>query len=313
MNRIWCNIRNFACVLIAVLLLSCEGEVDNWKTIETHEGVLILEGTDSVLFYQRTPTAAVGRSSRANYIHPLYGINGGVLTEDFPDDHYHHRGVFWAWHQVFVGDKRMGDAWETTNFDWNVTNVSVERKGDVSVLSANVNWESLKWLDGLGAKWPFAKEEIKIKIHKKKDNFRVLDFNIKIEALEDSLSIGGSEDEKGYSGFSWRMKMPDDLVFNSEGGEVEPIKTEVNAGAWMNISGNLNNKGKEGIIVISHESNPKHPQPWILRKKKSMQNAKFPGNERYEIPKDQPLVLNYRMIIYDGDIEESVIKEMQNF
>ena len=34
--------------------------------------------------------------------------DGQVLTEDFPADHLHHRGIFWAWHQVYVGEKAMG-------------------------------------------------------------------------------------------------------------------------------------------------------------------------------------------------------------
>jgi hypothetical protein len=47
-------------------------------------------------------------------------VNGNILTEDFPKDHLHHRGVFWAWHQVLIGDKKMGDAWECRDFIWDV-------------------------------------------------------------------------------------------------------------------------------------------------------------------------------------------------
>ena len=44
------------------------------------------------------------------YIHPLYGLDGEVLTDDFPADHLHHRGVFWAWPHVTV-DGRHLDLW----------------------------------------------------------------------------------------------------------------------------------------------------------------------------------------------------------
>ena len=50
------------------------------------------------------------RRSRACYIHPLWGINGEVLTDDFPKDHYHHHGVFWAWPHVEIGDEKH-DLW----------------------------------------------------------------------------------------------------------------------------------------------------------------------------------------------------------
>lgn len=57
-----------------------------------------------------------GRRSRACYIHPLWGLNGEVLTADFPKDHYHHHGVFWAWPHVEIGRDEIGkekfDLWE---------------------------------------------------------------------------------------------------------------------------------------------------------------------------------------------------------
>src|SRR5215204_623293 len=41
--------------------------------------------------------------ARSSYIHPLYGLDGEVLTDDFPTDHFHHRGLFWAWPHVKIG------------------------------------------------------------------------------------------------------------------------------------------------------------------------------------------------------------------
>ncbi|MFW6125426.1 MAG: DUF6807 family protein, partial [Pirellulales bacterium] len=36
------------------------------------------------------------RRRRACYIHPVRGLHGEVLTDDFPEDHYHHHGIFWT-------------------------------------------------------------------------------------------------------------------------------------------------------------------------------------------------------------------------
>jgi len=47
---------------------------------------------------------------RSCYIHPLYGVDGDVLTGDFQRDHPHHRGVFWAWPRCAVGDRSV-DEW----------------------------------------------------------------------------------------------------------------------------------------------------------------------------------------------------------
>jgi hypothetical protein len=60
---------------------------------ETDQGFSIAEGEKQVLFYQRQHKSMAGKYARANYIHPLYGLDGEILTEDFPADHLHHRGL----------------------------------------------------------------------------------------------------------------------------------------------------------------------------------------------------------------------------
>ena len=40
--------------------------------------------------------------ARSSYVHPLYGLSGEVLTDDFPEDHYHHHGIFWTWPEVVL-------------------------------------------------------------------------------------------------------------------------------------------------------------------------------------------------------------------
>lgn len=32
--------------------------------------------------------------ARSNYVHPLYGPNGELLTKDYSKDHPHHRGIY---------------------------------------------------------------------------------------------------------------------------------------------------------------------------------------------------------------------------
>ncbi len=56
------------------------------------------------------------RRSRGCYIHPLWGLNGEVLTDDFPKDHYHHHGVFWAWPHVEIGERESSICGSTRIF-----------------------------------------------------------------------------------------------------------------------------------------------------------------------------------------------------
>jgi hypothetical protein len=312
MNRIFLQIT--LVIICFSFLQACTQKKDNWFVEENAEGILIKEKQDKVLFYQRAPKSMNGEFERSNYIHPLYGIDGNVLTEDFPEDHLHHRGIFWAWHQNYVGNKSVGDAWAIENFSWEVINANATASDNSVLLETEVNWKSPLWLDAIGNEKPFVTEKARIKIFAKEGNYRVIDYEIELNALEDKVSIGGSEDEKGYSGFSWRIKLPEDVKFEGGNGEVEPTKMAIDDGAWMNLSGSLSQKGsKEGVIVISNSSNPNHPQPWILRNKQSMQNAAFPGRERYEITNNKPLTLKYRMVVYQGELNNEKIKDLSKF
>lgn len=63
---------------------------------QTPEGYLFEQNRERILFYQSKTKSLNGEVPRANYVHPLYDLDGHVLTEDFPKDHLHQRGIFWA-------------------------------------------------------------------------------------------------------------------------------------------------------------------------------------------------------------------------
>src|SRR5512134_3227813 len=77
------------------------------------KSLALYEGDRPVLVYNHgvlRRTGVPADRARSTYVHPLYGLEGEVLTDDFPKDHYHHRGLFWAWPHVKVGDKEY-DIW----------------------------------------------------------------------------------------------------------------------------------------------------------------------------------------------------------
>jgi hypothetical protein len=239
-------------------------------------------------------------------------MDGFELTEDFPEDHLHHRGIFWAWHQVIIGDKHIGDAWECRDFIWDVKNVDlVESKADAITFQSDVLWKSNQWTDNEGNLIPFLEETSKIKVYAKIYNYRIVVVEISLVALESDLKIGGSDDEKGYGGFSVRVKMPDDITFSSTDGEVQPEVTQISAGPWMDISGSLaKDGGKAGIIIMCHPDNPMFPETWILRKSGSMQNPVYPGRQPVRISTETPTILKYRLLVYQGDLDVERIQTL---
>jgi hypothetical protein len=74
----------------------------------------LFEGGRPVFVYNHgvmpPPAGVPADRARSTYVHPIYGLDGEVLTDDFPKDHYHHRGLFWSWPHVRIGDEHY-DLW----------------------------------------------------------------------------------------------------------------------------------------------------------------------------------------------------------
>ncbi len=272
---------------------------------ETSEGILITENGKKVLFYQKATNTLNGQYPRSHYIHPLYGLDEDVLTEDFPEDHFHHRGIYWAWVQVWKGDHRLGDSWHTRDVQIHAKDASWKINEDGSLmLNATAHWYSPNYKND---KIPFLKDELILTVLPEKKHLRVINIEISLTPLAEDIRLGGSENSKGYSGFSARLLLPDKVTFTSDMGIVKPDVNAVKAGHWMNIEGRFSDSTK-GITIIAHKDNPPPVDQWILRSENSMQNAVYPGRKPVQLDTDNPLKLRYRLIIHDGSLTEADIK-----
>jgi len=280
----------------------------HFTTIKSDEGIEISENHKKVLFYQVRPKSADGKYERAGFIHPLYSLNEKSLTEDMPKDHPYHRGIFWAWHQIIWNNKQIADGWISQNISWEPSKVTVQRKKKSITLQSEMIWKSVL-NDSIST--PIVKEHTKISVHQSTSQYRIIDFDIQLFALKDSLQIGGSNDEKGYGGFCLRLKLPEDISFVSGDTEVTPLETAVHAGPWMNFSGSFDGMGSQkiGIAVFCDNSNPGRLEEWILRKKESMQNIVYPGRTPVALSKNG-LRLRYRFVIHDGSIERTDLENL---
>lgn len=277
---------------------------------QTPDGIEISEGLSKVLFYQIKPKSLNGKYERTNYIHPLYSMTGNVLTEDFPDDHPHHRGIFWAWHQIIYKGKQIADGWSCENISWEVVNAEVNKKKEQMFLNNEVLWKSS--LEGV-QQIPIIRENSRIVVHRAREGYRVIDFDIKISALTDGLKIGGSDDPKGYGGFSLRLKLPQDITFLSVNKKVTAQELAVQAGPWLDFFGSFSGAGEpaSGVAVFCHPSNPGYPEPWILRSAKSMQNPAYPGRVLVDVT-SEGMRLQYRMVIHEKSVDPVDIEKLYN-
>lgn len=270
-------------------------------------------GEAPVLTYQAATVNQGGKWPRANYVHPLFDLRGEPLTEDFPADHGHHRGVFWSWHQVLVGDQQIGDAWLCEDFVWEVATTNSDTTHDHATIRATVDWKSPQYVGADGEQVPFVREQTTITARswsphdpsQKGSQERIVDFQIELLALVDGVRIGGSDDVKGYGGFSPRIILSEDTRFFAGAGEISPEVEQLRLGGWVNIV-----RHKSGVAILSHHDNPGFPEPWILRRAKSMQNAVFPGRHPLSLSPEKPLRLRYRLFIHDGTADAAQVAKV---
>lgn len=295
--------------LIIALIIACEQQKSDsvFSFEKTEQGVELSENGHPVFFYQKEPKSLDGEYICNNYLHPLYNLNGEIITEEFPADHPYHRGVFWAWHQIYVQGESIGDGWIMKNIEQNVTELKTSADRNSAKLKAEVLWKSPNFENGK----PFISEQTSIIVHPIEDNVRKIDFTIALKALVPNVEVGGSDDEKGYGGLCIRVKLPADITFTSQNKNITPQNESVNAGPWMDFSGTFIEKSElNGVSILCHPKTPNYPAPWILRSKTSMQNIVFPGRQRIEVPVNEPLVLHYRLIIHNGGANSI---ELDNF
>lgn len=274
---------------------------------ENDQGVWITEAERRVLFYQRQRKSHDGHYGRENYVHPLYSLDGEVLSEDFPADHLHHRGIFWAWHQLWVGSQHAGDPWVAKDFAVDVQSVTVAQpKADAIALEIAGIWSSPAVTDADQQPLPLVREQTVIRVHRSDASTQRIDFEISLQALAAEVKLGGSEDAKGYGGFSVRTVLPAGTTFTARQGAVVPQIEAIDAGPWINIA-----TERWGLAILTHRSNPGFPHPWILRQQRSMQNPAYPGREPITVPQDRPLVLRYQLILHRGQLTSTAIDRLE--
>lgn len=274
----------------------------------SEDGIKILENEKPVLFYQLRGKSMTGKYERAGYLHPLYGLHGEILTEDFPDDHPYHHGIFCAWHQIILNNEKIADGWISENISWDPVLKKIEAGRDSITLRLTMHWNAQR-----KDKKPLriAREDTRITVYKSQGDYRILDFDIRLSALVDQLKIGGSDDAKGYGGFCLRLKLPDDIAFFSVDSAVTAQETAVSADPWMDFNGSFEGKAfpKSGLAVFCLPGEQPRSQQWILRREKSMQNVVYPGREPVNLTK-KGLRLKYRLVIHDSRIGNGDLQKL---
>lgn len=241
---------------------------------------------------QLKPGAPENRQ-RCCYVFPLYTPAGVSLLDDFPADHYHHRGVFWSWPIVETGGRRY-DIW--MNFtakhrSAKTPSVSIGAKG--ARLEAENVWEA----DGRD----IVRERVLLTVFPKQASSREIDVELTWEALGAPVTLQGSAEKgKSYGGLSVRFAPREGTIVRADD-EVLRRDEDLNPRRWAELEAVYG--GKRAVLrVTSGENNPGAPHQWCLRNYGFI-GASFPGRtaavDRHTLEPGQPLTLRFRVRVSD--------------
>lgn len=287
-----------ALAALAALAMASPAAAGRIEAVTSDDAITVTENGKPAFVYRTKPEDPAKEPGRSNYLHPLHAPDGTVLTEDRPADHLHQRGVFWSWHQVLVDGNSIGDGWFMDGLAFDVHDRSFQE----SASGAGTLKVKARWLAKPGPQAAhIADEATTVRLHPLQRGRRRIEIETMITARADSLALGGSDDIKGYGGFSIRLVRPDALVFRSGDQEATPQNEPVEAGSTMVFAWPQGEGPSQWTVALTCEANDRPITRWILRKSLSMQNCVFPGRTPHVIRKGESLRLRQTLLIRPAD------------
>jgi hypothetical protein len=240
------------------------------------------------------------RRSRGCYIHPLYGLSGEVLTDDFPLDHYHHHGVFWTWPHVLV-DQQGHDLWAGSTISQKFRRWLVREAGPVAaVLAVENGWyvgEELVMV-----------ERIWMRAFRAAESERAVDLELFFTPVK-PISLQGAE-AKSYGGLTIRFApgaREETLITVPSGPTTEDLPdTRL---AWADFTSRFGRmEHRSGAAIFVSPQHPDYPPAWLTRYYGPLCIG-WPGVEARSFQPGTPFKLDYRLWLHRQAAEFGQLQE----
>lgn len=228
--------------------------------------------------------------ARCCYMHPVYAPDGTAVTDDFPRDHYHHRGISWMWPIVRIGGTEY-DLWTLKGIRNQFVRWTAQEAGARRARLALENG----WYTG---ERRVLKESVEIVAWPAIDGRRDLDLTLVFEALERPIELRGEPaQKKGYGGLSFRFAPREGTVLRTEAG-VEKADSNMAPHPWAELEGVFAGR-RAGARVTIDPGHPGYPNGWCLRHYGFL-GVNYPGLKSLTLAPGRPLTLKYRVTVYAG-------------
>lgn len=278
--------------------------------VHEHDGKLTLANSPhSILSYHtetsKPPAGIAAHYARSGHIHPLMTPNHQMVTSEFPVDHPHQHGLFFAWvNTQFDGHKV--DFWNQGGLLGNVRHKRLIDSAAGKVFSGfqaelehidltagetvvlNETWKVMAW-SALSDQFPYYVVDLESR---------------QVAATEKPLTI----QKYHYGGFGWRG--PDDWLLPKDGQPTQGCTFLTSLGddretgnhtrpGWVAVTGEVDGNPCT-VVIFGSSANFQHPQPVRLHPDKPYFCFAPCVLGTFAISRDQPLVSRYRIVTHAG-------------
>lgn len=248
-----------------------------------------------------------------DFIHPLLGLDGEVLTASSPGDHIHHRGIFWAWVRNERGDAWKGDWWMPIRIHAEPRSLAYE-DGPVFTCMHSVHHWVYQENESTGQD-PYVEERLVARIFDTTDHGRIIDLDLALTGIGEGVRIGGQlAKDKGYSGMTVRFADAVDILLEKQDRVVHAATVNHLRAKWIDWTGVFVGPDGDrldhpsGAALMVHPSHPDYPPEWITRYYGPI-NVAYPGLDMLDLPEGRPLHLRYRLWVHRGRAAEGRVSE----
>ncbi|MBI2926737.1 MAG: PmoA family protein [Verrucomicrobia bacterium] len=250
---------------------------------------------------------------RGGYVHPILTPSGKVVTDDYPRNHLHHHGLWFAWTATeFEG--RKPDFWNMVEAKGTVEFVALDRAWSGPVHAGFVSRH--RFVDLLASEPKAALNEIwevrAYNVGRGAKPYRMFD-------LISTQTCAGSAPLKllnyryggiGFRGHAAWDGAPNCFFLTSEG-EADRVKAHATRARWCHMGGKLDG-ALAGIAFLGHPDNFRAPEPMRVHPDEPFFNFAPCQAGDFEIAPGKPYVSRYRFIVSDGPPDKAELDRLWN-
>jgi hypothetical protein len=279
---------------------SCEPYEPAFRFDQDDAHLRLFEGDRPALTYNfgmMLPEGVPENRRRSSYVHPLYGLDGEIISDDFPKDHYHHRGLFWSWPKITVGDRNY-DLWAISGVLTQFEEWLGREVGPVCAVFGVRNG----WYVG---EERTMEETVWFRVWRAGEVGQAIDVALKWEAQKEPVTIN-PKDAKGYGGLCLRFGPREDTVLTTVQGKQDQ-DSNLQPSPWADLSARFGGRAQaSGAAVFIDADNPAFPNGWCLRHYGFL-GVNWPGADTFTLRPGEPVELRYRVWVHRGGADDGVV------